>query len=283
MAKKTTTTTRPQTAAAQYAAGNPTTGTAGVGSPPTYQQTSNVPQPLGVPVGYSTGIPDEIANNLGDIGGARIQPLYYAGSQWGQVQDFPTDSSGIIQLQQMLMQAGFLNPKSVIVGQWDASSAGAFAQVLASANQRGTDWKTALARSLSTADQTAALNATAKKAEVTTLTNPDDIKAAAQSAARSLSGGDLTPDELNHFITSYQGMQSAAHHAAFVAGDPTATGDYSGTAIAPGGTVTAAPSLSVAADAEIKKQHPDQVFVSALGAALKNVTNTIGTPGGGFM
>lgn len=249
------------------------------GQGPPAATPQNVPQPLGVPPGYraplqDTGTEDADAAMLGaQAQSLTNRPRYYAGSQWGQVEDFPSDTDGIIQLQQMLMQAGYLNPKAVIIGQWDATSAGAFSQLLASANQRGTDWKTALARSLSTADQTAALQATTRQPKVTRLTNPDDIRAAAQSAARSLYGGDLTPEEEQRFIASYQGMEAQATDAAYAAGTP-------GTA---GGTFTDAPSLETAALNEIKKDHPEQVFASAFGKGLKNLTQTLGQPGGGWL
>jgi hypothetical protein len=82
-----------------------------------------------------------------------------------------------------------------------------------------------------------------------------------------------TPEQEDAFIASYQGLQTQAQTQAYA---------MSGTDAA-GGTVVAPPSVDVAAEAELRKQHPEQIFVSALGTHLKDIAGTIGQPGGGLM
>ena len=237
----------------------------GLGPVPTGAPTgAQTPQPIDVPAGYTAPPAQETTDlirqganpmYLSNIGPS---PLYYDGAQWGDTPGFPNDVNGVIQLQQMLIRAGYLNPRAVIVGQWDSTSAAAYAQLLGSANQAGVDWQTALARSLSTADQTTALSGSARGPLQVQLANPDDLKNVAQNVAQTLQGGNLSEEDLNRFVTSYQSMQSGTQTQAYNTG-------------LTGGTVTAPPTAAVAAETQIRAEHPDQVAVTAFGNRLNDV------------
>jgi hypothetical protein len=102
------------------------------------------------------------------------------------------------------------------------------------------------------------------------LSNPEDIRATLRQTAQQLYSGDLSPEQEEAFIASYQGMQASAQRQAYGMAET-------------GGTVVGPPNVGVLAEAELRKAHPEQVFVSALGAQLHDIVSTIGQPGGGAL
>lgn len=79
---------------------------------------------------------------------------------------------------------------------------------------------------------------------VVELTNPEDLKYYAQKVAVSTLGRGLKPDELNRFISSFQGSQTAAQTQAY---------NQLG---ASGGTTVQAPSVAAAAETFARQEAP---------------------------
>lgn len=227
------------------------------------------PKPIGVPAGYKAG--KTVTPGLFGLGTIaagtdtyQVAPNYYTGDEYGSVPGFPTKMPDIAQLQQYLVQAGLLDDKKTIYGQWDAVSAKAFASILGSANQQGTDWQDTLAQRLTLADQQGLLDRqdTSTRAPLQVkYTNPEDLKATAQNVAQTLYGGNLSEDDLAKFVTSYQSMESQAQTTSYNQA-PT------------GGAVTAPPDPSVAVESQIRADHPDQVAATQFGARMKDIIGT---------
>lgn len=222
--------------------------------------TGNGPKPIGVPANYTT--PHTPRGSFGHPTGptVKVPPAYHQGDEYGAVPGFPTSPGDIAKLQSYLVQAGLLDDKKVIYGQWDKTSAAAFASILGSANVSGDNWQNTLGQRMKLADQQHLLerqSATKQQRAPlqTQVTNPADLHAAVDQASQAVYAGKLSPAELNQFISDHQAREISAQTDAY----NTET---------TGGNVTAAPSVQTDAENAVKQAHPDQIFVSSLGKLL---------------
>jgi hypothetical protein len=107
--------------------------------------------------------------------------------------------------------------------------------------------------------------------KIVSLTNPDDLRITAQKVAKEIYGGDLGEADLRRFIASYQQMEQTA-------GDQE-NALYLGEA---GGTMVGKPTSDAAAEMQIRREHPDQVAVTAFGARMNDIISTFSTSAPGM-
>lgn len=212
---------------------------------------------LGQPAGNATPIINAAVEAQGKAspGGiardANKQPLprYYAGAEnWPAKTDMTPDQ--ISKLQDQLVQAGQLIPSASNPfqrGVWDDQSAQALGKIMVSANNTGSDWPTALQHFMDSEpmiiDKKTGMarkrlpgEAASTQAPLSLrMSNPDDLADIANTAAMKRLGRTFTQDELNKFVTSFHGAETA-----------TQTADYN--AQSAGGSATATATPSVAAD-----------------------------------
>lgn len=210
---------------------------------------------LGQPAGDATPIinPDIQTQGMASPGGiardAKGQPLprYYAGAEnWPAKTDMSPDQ--ISKLQDQLVQAGQLD-SGFQRGVWDDGSATALGKIMASANNTGSDWPTALQHFMDSEpmiiDKKTGLARKRLPGESASgatraplslrLSNPDDLASVANDAAMKRLGRTFTQEELNKFVTSYHSAETG-----------TQTADYN--AQAAGGSATATPTSATAAN-----------------------------------
>lgn len=236
--------------------------------------------PIGVPKGYTirSRVPTPIHHGGWGTRSMQVEqgPRYFQGDEW---RNAPAALEDVSDLQRALIQVGFLDSTGVVYGSWDDKTATAFAKVLASANQSGAMWQDALATRLALVDQQGGLKAGRAVAPLTIkLTNPDDLKKVANNVAKNLYGGNLPDDDLNRFVSAYQASEAQAQSSSYAQ-----QYNASGTGYGAGGTVTAPADPSVAAEKQIRGEHPlavaQQGFIDAFDPLLKTFTQRM--PGGG--
>jgi hypothetical protein len=207
-------------------------------------------------------------------------PRYFEGDQWQQA---PTNSQDILAVQQAMVQTGLLSAKEVTYGQWDPTSANAFAKLLGIANGAGVEWRDALAARMAAAgsDEAKAQARADRLASVEPLTiklsNPDDLKTVAQNVAKTLYGGNLPDEDVQRFVASYQSAEREAQTAQWNA----KYGQYVDTGVAP--TQVNMPSDPASADsviaAQIQREHPEQVAATGIGTAVMKSLDNLRTTG----
>jgi len=185
--------------------------------------------------------------------GVQLAQPYKTGTALDQLSGFGPED--IYALQLRLHQAGMLD--NFIPNVLDKATRKAFTELLATANASRQDWATTLDQISTVGGMSGSGGATRGPLQVE-LTNPDDLKNIAQNVAQTLYGGNLPEEDLNRFVASYQSMQSGTKTQAY------------NTALT-GGTVTAPPTAAVAAETQIRAEHPDQVAVTAFGNRLNDV------------
>lgn len=173
--------------------------------------TTTTKSPIGVPVGYKAPVrptfpPYEGLHPgpglPGTLYGTTPNPNQYnQGDQW----TVPlSDPQSIPELQQELIQAGLLNPKSVRLGTWDVASANAYSTVLGFANAYGLNARQALDVLVSNpkANQGPAQPTIA-------FTNPQDVETGFQNTSQSLVGQEMPTEP---FVSHYRGLEEAQAH-----------------------------------------------------------------------
>jgi hypothetical protein len=226
--------------------------------------------------------------------------LYVEGDQYGgpNVAGFPMDAAGRAKLQYEMIQAGLLNPKTgttvFVPGEWDTSSANAFAELLATSNQQGTPWSATLSNRISVAQKNNSLakDATVRQRTplVTRLTDPVQIAQAVNAAGKTNHGTYLSPDQLAAFTATYQAQEAKYQSDAYAAtGFDPATGQQDPGQIDPatgqpipaagqGGIVAKAPDLASAADLATRTTDPNKfkanTFTDRLNEVLSGLNNT---------
>jgi hypothetical protein len=176
------------------------------------------------------------------------------------------DPQAIYTYQQYMNQAGLLDKFSP--GVMDAATRGAFKELLTSANQHAGTWQGELDAVLQAGGKTGDTGTSTPPLTVN-LTNPDDIKAVATTAAQSLLGQNLSDDQLNNFVSTFQAQERDFQTTSY-------NQQYTpGVGYGPGGEATQAPDLKTAATNYAKSSDPAQYqttqFGSMVSDALKNL------------
>jgi len=208
--------------------------------PPAPAKKGTGHKPLGVPEDYIVNRPldpsnivDAVRGDVAPVTGAPLTfaqpPRYFTGDDLLPATLSPEK---IALLQRDLVNAGLIGPKTKFrLGVWDDASRSAFRNLLEYANASGLDQKQALQR-YGQAEQMGGAGSdgagSTRQPLVTKVTNPDDLRAVADTVARAKLGRKLAPDEVDRFVKAFQGREAGAQ-AAYNA-DPT------------GGTVTDAPN-----------------------------------------
>lgn len=163
----------------------------------------------------STGANVDLAPGAASTG-TKALPRYTQGAEWLPVRQGMTPIQ-LQTLQDKMVDGGLLDgPFSY--GGWDAKSQQAFSQVLATANNSGTDWETALSGIINTGTTSTvdpktgkivALTPGQKKLKSVSLeyTNSDDLATVANNTAQQKLGRYFTQDELNRFVNSFHGQE----------------------------------------------------------------------------
>jgi acyl-CoA synthetase (AMP-forming)/AMP-acid ligase II len=182
---------------------------------------------------------------------------YKTGSTLEQLAGYGPDD--IYALQVRLHDAGLLD--NFTPTQLDKTTRNAFKDLLATSNASMKTWQQTL-------DDITAVGGTIDKQDGRTrapltveLTNPDDLKSVAQKVAQTLYGGNLPEADLERFVNTFHGMESGAQSQAYGMAES-------------GGTVVAPPNASVAAESQIRAEHPDQVAATAFGARMGDIIST---------
>lgn len=254
-------------------------GDLGSGPPPA--ASSSKKTPIGVPKGYTTlgARPMPFGAHIpfaSDTYNVQVSPLYFKGDEWKLA---PTNLQDVLALQQNLVDVGLLDSKSFTPGVWDTRSASAFTKLLAQANGAGASWQDSLASSMASAEQAGPAAGQALPPLTVKLTSPDDLKSVAQKTAQTLLGGNLSDDDLNRFVTSYNQMETQYQTDAY----NQEYGQYAQTGQLGNVSVTAPPSPDVELEKEVRQQHPDQVFANSLRTELQGsggVLSFLGAEGG---
>lgn len=244
---------------------------------------------LGVPgPGYG-----QASSGMGAIYGQQFRgyygtqkPLYKVGYQ--NSQQFSRelnnmDPNVIFLYQQRLYNAGLLS--TFTPGTLDKATRAAFKDLLGTANQSASTWQSTL-QNIEDAGGVAGK----KKAEpakppplTISLSNPDDIKAAISSTAKTLYGGDLPDSEVASMVATFQDKERQSQTQAYnqqysPEGAAAGNGVYG-----PGGETVAAPNLSAFVEQQIKAAHPDQVAKVEFSGTLNNALSSLAKTGGGLM
>lgn len=256
---------------------------AGLGFPPlpTSAPQQAKPSPIGntgtadQPGGVSGGGPDvygAIGFTPTPYGTAPITPAepgtmtnphgtyYIDGQEWAPL----NDPGSIPTLQAELVQAGLLSARDVRPGVWDQTSASAYKAALAFANASGANIVDALGILI----QNKKLGSTAAGSTANTayqITNPQDAADEYKSAAQTLTGQAGRDADAMRFAAYFQSQERQAGQAA-----QTATS----------GAVTAAPSLSNAAQDFVKTQDPNAVMAYGMASRSQEFLNMLGSATG---
>lgn len=128
------------------------------------------------------------------------------------------------ELQQTMYDRGLYGATKPKIGYggWQNEDVSAFNQVLAYANASGTDWQTAL----KSMPQQAASSAPRQTATVN-LSNPEDLKAVYKKAMTDITGGGpVSEQDLDKFVSAYQGMEKTQQQQQIQDQMTAAAGDY---------------------------------------------------------
>lgn len=200
-----------------------------------------------------------------------------------QVKLLPNNAEDLATLQQSLIQAGYISQDQanrMVLGSPDQVTAAAFAKLLATANYSGSDWRSALAIRLTAAGQQAPVKKALEVPPLTiSLSNPDDIKSTLQKSAQSLLGGYMSDDQANFFVGQFQNAQRQQQTAAYYQQYDPAKAAAGDTIYGPGGTTTAAPDMSTAAESYAKAADPLQYQATQIGAGISSALDNLRTTG----
>lgn len=217
-------------------------------------------------------------------------PGYVKGDQ---IKLLPHNTEDLITLQKALVQAGYVSDtdaQRMVLGSPDQITTGAFSKLLATANFMGSDWRSALGSRLALAAQAPPQQQLQKIPPLTiSVTNPDDIKAVAQNAAKTLNGTYMDDGQLNSFIQAYQAQERAYQTQQYQQQYSVMGNDANGRPVGtygPGGEATAPATgagLEQELEAQIRQAQPNEVASNAftahlntlLGAATQNASAPI--------
>lgn len=178
---------------------------------------------------------------FGDASQARYS-RYYEGDQF---KPYDRGSDYILSLQQLLVRAGFLNPKAMTPREWDPNSAAAYGKALAYANMLGVDVDSILNQLANGADAAGMNSGSAGSLGAAPLTD-DDIKAIGNKVAQGVLGRNLNDAEIGNFIPAFRG----------------ATG---------GGT-----SPATAAENVVRQNVPGEAYAHDVGNAMETISKLLG-------
>lgn len=209
-------------------------------------------------------------------------PLYYDGDQY---QPASWDTQSILTLQQKLHDAGLL--KTYRPGVYGPDEVTAFSQVMALANGAGTTWGNYL--DYMAANPTAVGGtASTHSPLVVRLKNPDDIRAVLQTGAKAVFGKFMSEDDIQKFISAYQGQQAAYQTAAYQAtGYNPETGQQDlgaqGQPTAQGATLTEPPTTAEGMQTQFTRQmYQDHPVTAEMAEFVANFDNLLSTLAPGY-
>ncbi len=201
---------------------------------------------LGVPSDYKAKIPAKSTfyydpQSMGEdsapapytplSGATEVAPKYRAGEEgrpasWGDER--------IVDLQSQMVDAGVLKANSYQRGVWDAASENAYAKLLVTANQSGLDVDQVLTnyrQVIAKYGRPEGADGAQRQPFVIQRRDPESLKSLLGAVSGRIMGGALSPEEMDRFVTTFNGMSEEAQRAEYVA-----TG--SGLPGGPGGIVT---------------------------------------------
>lgn len=243
-----------------------------IGAPANYQQPGSItgggPDVYGaigiVPGPYGVSAPPSGPGTQKLSGGT----FYVDGQEWAPL----NDPGSIPTLQAELVQAGLLTARDVRVGVWDATAAAAYKVALAFANHSGMNVVDALGVLIqnkklgSTAAGSSGSGSGGSTANTAyQITNPQDAADEYKTAAQTLTGQAGRDADAMRFAAYFQSQERNAGQAA-----QTATS----------GAVTAAPSLSNAAQDYVKQQDPNAVMAYGMASRSQEFLNMLGSATG---
>lgn len=174
---------------------------------------------------------------------------YMPGDQWSVPL---SDPESIPQLQQQLILAGLLNPKSVRLGTWDVTSANAYSTVLGFANAYGLNATQALQVLVSNPKAQ-----TGPQQPTIAFTNPQDVETGFQQVSQNLTGQEMPTDQ---FVQHYHGLEAAQAHKS-------------------GENYTQAPSVQGAATQYVLNNDPSQVQAYGTASRMQELYSMLGIRG----
>lgn len=179
--------------------------------------------------------------------GGRIGARYYEGDT---LSPLTWSAESRADLQRVLHGLGLYGDKKIRLGSWTSDDQAVFAEVLAYSNTGGTRWQETLA-GWKQAGIPPELQDELKSGQparpTVQVTNPIDIRNAAQTVSQQLTGA-VDRGFVEGAVAPYQGLETAAQSGVY--------GDQEGGG---GGTVTQAPSLGAFAEDKLRREKPLEV------------------------
>lgn len=182
------------------------------------------------------------------------------------------DSRQVTELQIKLIQAGLLDD-DFRRGVYDDSTEKAYESLLSFANASGLDKDDALLRYMegeaqeidpATGKPRKRSAGGVKRAPLTIrYANPQDVASMADEVASRRLGRKFRPEEMQKFISAYQGQEAQSQKAEYAAG-------------AAGGSYTAAPSVDTMAENFAEQTDPDQAFARRLMDYTGHINSLLG-------
>lgn len=183
------------------------------------------------------------------------------------------DSRQVTELQIKLIQAGILDT-DFRRGVYDPATEKAYESLLSYANASGLDKDDALAhyqagQSMEIDPATGKPRARAgtggvKRAPLTIrYANPQDVASMADEVASRRLGRKFRPEEMQKFISAYQGQEASSQKTEYAVGES-------------GGSYTAAPSVETAAENFAEQTDPDQAFARRLMDYTGHINSLLG-------
>ena len=188
-------------------------------------------------------------------------PRYTQDAAWDPQSWNPNE---VRDLQYMLYGSGYLSD-NFRPGYYDRTTRNAYRTLLGEANGAGETWQQTLARRMRTqalygAGPSGGRAGTVLPGFTPTLSNPDDLKAIAKGVAREVIGKDVSPEDLDRFVSAYQGLERTAQRTEYdlQVGAAMTEAPSGGVATGPSGDVVKPPDPQVAAEAAIRYAMPGE-------------------------
>jgi hypothetical protein len=212
------------------------------GGPPVDDEETDTPY-LGVPKGYA--FPDRRppwAPSFG-LGPDKPKPFepYVKGDEFGP-SSLATEDRARLQL--ALRDAGlYTKNERFQLGVWDQNTRTAYKRLLEYANGAGLDWQAALQDYAAAKEQMGDTAGEGRAPLTVKVSNPADIRKAADAAAQGALGRRLRPDEIDKLVTAYQTLEKDEQTKAYGLAET-------------GGTMTAAPDPGVFLENKAREVDP---------------------------
>lgn len=246
--------------------GRPGSTPAGLPDFPTGAGETSGPSYIGVPSDYRAKVTKTPTNRWGMPKGlprtTSIAPRYKDGAQFVPASQSP---EVVARLQADLVAAGLLDKKDVQLGRWGPESIKAYEEVLMYANASGLTVDQALARYKAQPVQKEAERERAPL--VTEVTDPAVLRGTFREVGRSLTGRDLSTEQLDSFIRAFQAVETEKQTQAYNLAEA-------------GGAMVAPPDPSSFIEEKLRAERPEDVKAYGIGSRAEEFFSLLGTPGG---